>query len=124
MYPPLTVLAFRPFVSNRQWFSCHFHFLYHRLILLFASCCAGVGHDDESAGWTLFGAVRSKHLRSWVWCCGIASVRVWQSWNNERSLPNKAVGFEGKQVQVCGPGNVQLSEYERLWQLVDNKSNG
>jgi Isochorismatase family len=34
------------------------------------------------------------------------------------------VGFEGKQVQVCDPGNVQLSEYERLWQLVDNKSNG
>jgi hypothetical protein len=34
------------------------------------------------------------------------------------------VGFEGKQVQVCDPGNVQEREYERLRQLVDNKSNG
>jgi hypothetical protein len=36
----------------------------------------------------------------------------------------RLVGFEVKQVQVCDPGVVQLSEYERLWQLVDNKSNG
>jgi Reverse transcriptase (RNA-dependent DNA polymerase) len=42
----------------------------------------------------------------------------------EQQQARESVGFEVKQVQVCDPGNVQLSEYERLWQLVDNKSNG
>jgi hypothetical protein len=59
----LTVLAFRPFVSNGQCFSFSF------LVPLIDSSIrfllrSGVGHDDESAGWTLVGAVRNKHLQS------------------------------------------------------------
>jgi hypothetical protein len=42
----------------------------------------------------------------------------------EQQQARESVGFEGKQVQVCDPGNVQEREYERLRQLVDNKSNG
>jgi hypothetical protein len=43
---------------------------------------------------------------------------------NNYTVVSDTVGFEGKQVQVCDPGNVQVCEYERLRQLVDNKSNG
>jgi hypothetical protein len=41
----------------------------------------------------------------------------------EKALEGVA-GFEGKQVQVCDPGNVQDYDYRRLQQLVDKKSNG
>jgi hypothetical protein len=41
-----------------------------------------------------------------------------------RSFLVDSAGFEGKQVQVCDPGNVQVCDYGRLQQLVDKKSNG
>jgi hypothetical protein len=39
-------------------------------------------------------------------------------------VPVHLAGFEGKQVQVCDPGNVQDYDYGRLQQLVDKKYNG
>jgi hypothetical protein len=46
------------------------------------------------------------------------------SMNSDEFLPDIVIemcacfaGFEGKQVQVCDPGNVQVCDYGRLQQL-------